>query len=138
MSADPSRYSLDDLAELAGVSRRTIRYYIQERLLPAPLGVGRGSHYDQAHLDALLRVKSLQEAGLTLEGIQHALSGSRPEAPPVNTAPARSVWRRFALAPGVELHVRGDARVPPGRLLQELADWYRVHLEDAGDPNHGD
>lgn len=34
------------MAELGGVSRRTVRYYVQEGLLSAPLGVGRGRHYD--------------------------------------------------------------------------------------------
>ena len=67
MSGDTARYGIDELAELGGVSRRTVRYYVQERLLPPPLGVGRGRHYGRAHLDALLRVKSMQEAGLTLD-----------------------------------------------------------------------
>jgi DNA-binding transcriptional MerR regulator len=41
---DAVLYAIGDLAELAGVSRRTIRYYVQEGLVPAPLGLGRGSH----------------------------------------------------------------------------------------------
>jgi len=36
------RYSVGELADLGGVSRRTVRYYVQEGLLPTPLGVGRG------------------------------------------------------------------------------------------------
>ena len=32
-------YSIVELAELGGVSRRTVRYYVQESLLPS-LGVG--------------------------------------------------------------------------------------------------
>ena len=69
MSEGP-RYAIGDLAELGGVSRRTVRYYVQENLLPAPLGVGRGNHYGPAHLDRLLQVKALQEAGRSLEEIR--------------------------------------------------------------------
>jgi DNA-binding transcriptional MerR regulator len=42
MSGDTARYGIDELAELGGVSRRTVRYYVQEQLLPPPLGVGAG------------------------------------------------------------------------------------------------
>ena len=44
MDGEQGRYNIDELADLGGVSRRTVRYYVQEGLLPAPLGVGRGRH----------------------------------------------------------------------------------------------
>jgi DNA-binding transcriptional MerR regulator len=125
------RYNIDELADLGGVSRRTVRYYVQEGLLPAPLGVGRGRHYGQAHLDRLLEVKAWQEAGLSLDEIR-----SRRTPPPGGGKPAprlpqplpRSTWRRVELAPGVELHVAHDVKLPaPGRL-EELVEWCRTHL----------
>src|SRR6478609_8886644 len=70
--ADAPRYAIGDLADLGGVSRRTVRYYVQEGLLPAPLGLGRGNHYTREHLDQLLRVKAMQEAGHTLDEIKSA------------------------------------------------------------------
>lgn len=130
--ADDARYAIGDLAELGGVSRRTVRYYVQERLLPEPYGVGRGSHYGPEHLEHLLKVKSLQESGRTLDEIRHALNhktGARVHEP----APSleRTIWRRIALAPGVELNVAGDVRLPsPGKLTQ-LAEWCRVHFPAA-------
>ncbi len=57
------RYAIGDLADLGGVSRRTVRYYVQEGLLPTPFGVGRGNHYGPEHLDRLLRVKALRKPG---------------------------------------------------------------------------
>lgn len=134
MGAETPRYSIDELADLGGVSRRTVRYYIQEGLLPMPLGVGRGPHYHRAHLDALLQVKALQEAGRSLDEIRRDRTprGSRDrrvaasQVPP--PAPSRSLWRRFDLVPGVELHVSGDARLPSAAALEELAIWCRVHL----------
>src|SRR6185503_1094737 len=67
------RLGIEDLAELGGVTRRTVRYYVQEGLLPAPLGVGRGRHYGPEHLERLLHVKALQEDGLPLSEIRRRL-----------------------------------------------------------------
>jgi DNA-binding transcriptional MerR regulator len=127
---DEPRYAIQDLADLADVSRRTVRYYVQEGLIPAPLGVGRGHHYSRAHLDQLLRVKELQGTGRTLDEIRAALDGGterravRQPAPPVD----RSIWRRLQIAPGIEVHVAHDVTLPGPARLRELADWCRVHF----------
>jgi DNA-binding transcriptional MerR regulator len=127
-----ARYPIGELADLGGISRRTVRYYVQEGLLPAPLGVGRGDHYGREHLDRLLQVKALQEAGRTLDEIRQAVAGRpAPEATRVReeTRPLpRTMWRRVELLPGVELHVNGDVRLPPPGRLQELAAWCRTHF----------
>jgi DNA-binding transcriptional MerR regulator len=135
------RYAIGDLAELGGVSRRTVRYYVQEGLLPAPLGLGRGNHYGQEHLDRLLHVKALQEAGHSLDDIKQTLAGPAaaaaravPHALPVE----RTLWRRLTLAPGVELHVDGRLRLPSRRALDELAAWCRTHVHPATDPEDSD
>jgi len=125
------RYAVGELADLGGVSRRTVRYYVHEGLIPPPLGVGRGDHYGREHLDRLLQVKALQEAGRSLDEIRQLLDGGGPAARPV-VAEARplprEVWRRLTVAPGVELHVSGDVRLPSPARLQELAAWCRLHL----------
>jgi hypothetical protein len=132
------RYAIGDLARLAGVSRRTVRYYVQEGLIPPPLGVGRGNHYGAGHLQQILRVKAMQEAGRTLDEIRRGPvdRGSKPLLPARHADPVhveRAVWRRLTLAAGVELHVAGDVRLPsPGRL-QELAAWCRLHLVSNND-----
>ena len=125
--SDAVLYAIGDLADLAGVSRRTVRYYVQEGLLPAPLGLGRGSHYGPAHLEQLLKVKAMQEAGRTLDEIKRALSGrggpNSLHAAESDQLPERSIWRRIAIAPGVELHVSGGVGLPPPGKLNELAAW---------------
>jgi DNA-binding transcriptional MerR regulator len=136
---EETRYAIGDLADLGGVSRRTVRYYVQEGLLPAPFGIGRGNHYGPDHLAQLLRVKALQEAGHTLDEIRRALNGRQGDlsaalgAPPAAPSLAREVWRRITLAPGVELHVAGDVRLPSPGKLAELAGWCRQNLP-GGDP----
>ncbi|MGB5817246.1 MAG: MerR family transcriptional regulator, partial [Thermoanaerobaculia bacterium] len=116
------RYTVGELAELGGVSRRTVRYYVQEGLIPTPLGVGRGAHYGPEHLEQLLRVKSMQERGLSLEEIRQEplASGPAPRARQIARLVPRSQWVRLELLPGVELHISGDHRVPPPGKLEEL------------------
>lgn len=109
-----TRYSIGELAEMGGVSRRTVRFYVQRGLLAPPHGVGRGAYYDAAHLARLLAVKHAQERGLPLDAIadqvgQAPLAMPRADAaPPIPLEP----WTRLCLAPGVELHLRAGALSP--------------------------
>src|SRR5215470_14935149 len=66
---DERCYGIEELAELGGVTRRTVRYYVQRGLLPAPLGTGRGPHYTSAHLERLIHIRKLQEASVPLAEI---------------------------------------------------------------------
>jgi DNA-binding transcriptional MerR regulator len=120
-----------ELADLGGVSRRTVRFYVQEGLLPAPLGVGRGRHYGPEHLKRLLEVKALQEGGRSLAEIREVVEGGararRASAVPMDPVP-RAQFVRLTVLPGVELNLSSAYRVPsPGRLA-ELAEWCRAHL----------
>ena len=138
------RYAIGELATLGGVSRRTVRYYVQEGLIPPPLGLGRGNHYTAEHLEQLLRVKAMQESGRTLVEIHRARGqvanrrdghdSKREEPPP------RSLWRRIEVAPGVELHVTSTVRLPPPARFRELAEWCRLHFASTDqaeeDENH--
>jgi DNA-binding transcriptional MerR regulator len=129
-------YAIGDLATLGDVSRRTVRYYVQEGLLPPPAGLGRGNHYGPAHLSALLRVKAMQEAGHTLDEIRSALSAAHrptsarraPDAESAGTPLPRSLYRRVSLAEGIELHVDGTRGLPSTAALRELAEWCHRHF----------
>lgn len=105
--------NIGELADAAGITRRAVRFYVQQRLLPPPLGVGRGDHYDHTHLAALRRINELQRTGHSLAAIARILAGDAvpqppraPQAEPPPEAPlAASAYTRFTLAPGVELHI---------------------------------
>src|SRR5215470_17384123 len=81
-------YGIAELAQLGGVTRRTVRYYVQRGLLPTPLGTGRGPHYTLAHLERLIHIRQMQETGVPLAEIAARLDGvpqmsvSAPEVPP--------------------------------------------------------
>ena len=74
MTENGARFTIGELATRGGVSRRTVRYYVQRGLLPAPLGTGRGPHYASEHLEALVRIRDRQRAGVSLEVIKRELS----------------------------------------------------------------
>ncbi|MEM1418956.1 MAG: MerR family transcriptional regulator, partial [Myxococcota bacterium] len=143
MAEEDERLSIDELATRGGVSRRTVRYYVQRGLLPRPTGVGRGKHYTPAHLARLIEVRTLQERGVPLATIEGEAAGpvprprppnvtppERPDVrlpggsrPPKPTPPRRppapgEPWWRAELADGVELHVRGGPL--PAETLEAL------------------
>lgn len=53
--------SLDDLSDLTGVERRTLRSWVADGLLSAPLKVGRGALYPRANVDRAMAVRALRE-----------------------------------------------------------------------------
>ena len=58
----PRQYSLEELAQLSGISERTIRSYIYDELLPEPLGRGRATSYTQEHLEKLQFIIAVRKA----------------------------------------------------------------------------
>lgn len=66
-------YKLEELAHKADVSPRTVRYYVQRGLLPAPVFRGRDTAYSGEHLLRLRAIKKLQEQFLPLDAIQAEL-----------------------------------------------------------------
>ena len=69
----PADLSVDELAEQAGVSVRTIRYYQSQGLLPPPGRLGREARYGAAHVERLDLIAELQARGLRLQAIADLL-----------------------------------------------------------------
>ena len=73
MSTDPDAFDLPDLAAESGVSPRTIRYYVQQGLIPSPGTRGPNTRYDRGHLDRLQLIRRLQRQHLPLAEIRRRL-----------------------------------------------------------------
>ncbi|WP_346777379.1 MerR family transcriptional regulator [Streptomyces sp. HNM0575] len=58
-----------ELAELAGITTRTLRFYRERKLLPPPRREGRIAWYDEHHLARLHTIAGLLNRGHTLGGI---------------------------------------------------------------------
>ena len=72
-------YSLSDLAKLADVTPRTVRFYISQGLLPSPEQQGPRTTYTDEHLERLLAIKRLQAAHLPLADIRRQLQTTPPQ-----------------------------------------------------------
>jgi len=99
-------YPLSELAELSGVTPRTLRYYISRGLLPGPEKAGRGATYNDGHLARVREIQSLQAEGLTLAGIARRLAPEAPEE--LSPAPGPLLWRHYPVAEDVMVMVRED------------------------------
>lgn len=124
---DDDRYSLTELADLAGVTPRTVRYYLAQGLLPTVGQSGPGSKYDSGHLARLRLVRRLQAEHLPLAEIRRrldglddseilVLAGSDEPSPPADSALEylRSVLGGAAVGRASAMP-RPTLRIPPPR-----------------------
>jgi len=130
---DEQHYTIDQLCELTGFSRRTIRFYVEESLIEPPAGRGRGGFYYDSQMAKLLKIRELQGQGMRLAAIAALLrkegaGQSRPEAP------EREVWGRYIVAPGVEIHVARDMEEKHRRAVDEVVRLARAILAKGGHP----
>ncbi len=138
MTEATPRFTLDELAALAELPRRTVRYYLQIGLLERPGGLGRGAHYGSRHLDQLLGIRKWQQAGLSLERIRELLApeGQTPVPPRPRQRGAVEVWSHLVIDEGVELMLDPRrAELTPeqvralARGIQDLFDRIRSEKE---------
>jgi DNA-binding transcriptional MerR regulator len=126
------KFSLTEVSEMTGVSKRNVRFYIQQGLVKRPNGAGRGAWYDREHLLQLAQIGEWQKAGLSLERIGELLRGNaeRHPLPPRVRAGGIEVWTRLTLREGIELHLQpGLTGLSPAqvkrlrtRLLEAIAE----------------
>ena len=128
--------SLDELAERAGVSARTIRYYQSEGVVAAPRRDGRDARYNTGHLERLELIAELQARGLKLEAIKSLLgrAGKRSSVSEwlgIDEA-LRASWTddQPANMTLTEVHERLGRR--PRRLVGELVDAGLLVRQDDG------
>jgi Ca-activated chloride channel family protein len=157
-----TEWKLAELATAAGVSPRTVRYYVQRGLLPAPPFKGPDTVYGEEHLRRLKAIRVLQARFLPLDAIQVELARLSPDElralaeaelptdtlpPPPPAAPepikaseasttgqaaaGRQVpvagYRRWELAPGLELHLADSA----DEKTRALAERVRALIEQS-------
>lgn len=99
-------YKIDELARAAGMTARTVRYYVQRGLLPAAAFRGKDTAYGHEHLVRLRAVRRLQEAYFPLDAIAVELDG-RDLAEIERIADGRV---KPVSPPGVAVQPKTDAR----------------------------
>ena len=120
-------FTLDELCALTDLPKRTVRYYMQIGLVDRPIGETRAAHYLSRHLEQLLRIRQLTEAGVSLERIREVLAGGDTPVPVRQRRPgAIEVRSHLYVAPGIELQISPEeagmspeqVRVPIGAVMQ--------------------
>ncbi len=74
-------WRVDDLAQRAGLTVDTIRYYAREGLLQASVKSGKNKLYGPEHLERLAKIKELQEQRFNLASIRAIVAADRPGIP---------------------------------------------------------
>lgn len=82
--------TLTELADLADVTPRTVRFYIAQGLLPPPVGAGSAATYTDVHIHQLKAIKSLQQQHLPLAEIRGRLQ-HEPQAAPKTATPGSAL-----------------------------------------------
>ena len=113
-----TEYSIQEISDLSGLPRRTIHFYLQQKLLPSPEGAGLAARYGEEHLLRLRLVARLRGAGLRLDAIRSRLAGldlaglqalyeellaSQPPAPNPAVLPVSQTYAHYRLPAGLIL-----------------------------------
>lgn len=149
--AGAGTFTAETLAFRAGIPVRTVRFYVQEKLIDPPLGRGRGANFTAHHLMQLQQARALQNAGFSLDAIRER-RGELSLGLQVMAAfdAMRRSWRgaeepdreggddaldpneciRIPMAKGVELMVSRNRQLPSPRQLVEIALYIRKIFGD--------
>jgi DNA-binding transcriptional MerR regulator len=128
------KYTIEDLSELTGFSRRTIRFYIQENIIDPPAGRGRGGFYFDSHLNALIKIKELQDKGLNLEAIKNILKraviGIDLDALITEEKVNRQSWAKYEISDGIELSIRKDIEIKNNKKINEIIRLLTINAKE--------
>jgi DNA-binding transcriptional MerR regulator len=108
---DNKKYTIGELAEKTGISRRAIRFYVQNRIIPPPVGLGRSSYYTQEHLERILAYRLSSNA--TVRELK-----CDSEAPAVEI---RGVSKIF-LGSGIILEIPSQMKLPGKEKLKAILE----------------
>ncbi len=135
-------YTLADLARLADVTPRTVRYYVAQGLLPSPEAAGPSTRYGEVHLARLRLIRRLQREHLPLAEIRARLSSMNdaeiataaepPAAEPVGGALdyVHSLMARSGVAPSLRPRAAAEARAPYAGASRA----FRLRVDDQPPP----
>jgi hypothetical protein len=116
---DGACYTIDDVVRLTGVSRRTVRFYVTNKLIPPSDGRGVGLHYWQEHVDGILRVVDARRQGRSLAAVARgerdmpgAAEGASDDPPRIDDARAPAVGGAVAgdVAPDAPVVAQGPVQ----------------------------
>ena len=109
-------YKVSELADKAGVTKRTIHYYISKGLLLPPKGSGVNSLYNDEHLERILLIKKLQAEYMPLNKIREYILENPTENVQKN---AKELKTKIARDEGQEIYIR-----------ENVCDIFEIHYSE--------
>lgn len=133
------KYKVSELAEKAGVTKRTIHYYISKGLLLPPEGTGINSLYNDEHLDRILLIKKLQAEYMPLNKIREYILENpkekvRKSAKEVKTKiinkEEREVYIRENICDIFEIHYSKENEEKYGYIIENVKKYVEKMMGD--------
>ena len=110
------KYKISELADKAGVTKRTIHYYISKGLLLPPEGNGINSLYNDEHLERILLIKKLQSEYMPLNKIREYILEKPTEKVQKNT---KEIKTKIMRNESQELYIR-----------ENICDIFEIHYSE--------
>lgn len=136
-------FTIESLEQQTGVSARTLRHWIRLKVIPKPIGKGRGARYEDRHVIRARAAKVLRSQRVSLAGIRARLGAlpdeevlklvppapravtaeGIPVPPPAPTYPART-YELVTLMDGLFLMVDPSRGAVLRRIADEIYRYY--------------
>lgn len=136
-------FTMQTLQQQSGVSVRTLRHWIRNKLVPKPIGRGRGARYDDRHLIRARVVHNLRTSGMSLSAVRSRIASLSddqlaqmlppeprpmtpegvPVAPPSPTYPSET-WEVVPLLDGLILMLNPNRGAVLRRIADEIYRYY--------------
>lgn len=133
------KYKVSELAEKAGVTKRTIHYYISKGLLLPPEGTGINSLYNDEHLERILLIKKLQAEYMPLNKIREYIlenpkekvrkSAKEVKAKIINKE-EREVYIRENICDIFEIHYSKENEEKYGYIIENVKKYVEKMVGD--------
>ena len=132
-------YKVSELADKAGVTKRTIHYYISKGLLLPPEGSGVNSLYNDEHLQRILLIKKLQSEYMPLNKIREYILENptekvQKEAKEIKTKMARDeeqeVYIRENICDIFEIHYSEENGEKYKHIIENVKKYVEKMMED--------
>ena len=123
-------YKVSELAEKAGVTKRTIHYYISKGLLLPPKGSGVNSMYDDSHLERILLIKKLQADFMPLEKIREYILENPKEKVTEIVKDEGNVYIRENVYDIFEMHYSKENAEKYKEIIDNVKKYVKKMMED--------
>lgn len=130
-------YKVSELAEKAGVTKRTIHYYISKGLLLPPIGSGVNSVYNDDHLERILLIKKMQAEFMPLNKIrEYILENPKEKVTPkqvkakVTKAPNQEIYIKENICDIFEMHYSQENGEKYKHIIENVKKYVEKMMED--------